>query len=235
MALNAESGFAVPLEYRHWQDVIGTPSEPYERPLAYAEVSRFEVKMRPDLLEHSTDLFEEEEIEYWVLGYRDVQKYAVELRRAATSRLVLTPESDEQRAERVLTQAIREVFTAPQRRGLQRRLEETAYIFLRTERPQAAKLAIAAAVEIADSDPVLLPRNPFVRLLMQRSISARDPDRARRGRPLADRPQPLQRAGRVARRRATVTGAGQPAPAACRAPRIGPHRWGASRASRAKG
>ena len=95
--------------------------------------------MRPELLEHSAELFEEAEIEYWVLGYRDVQKYAAELRRAATSRLVLTPESDEQRAERVLSQAIREVFTAPQRRGLQRRLEETAYIFLRTERPQAGE------------------------------------------------------------------------------------------------
>jgi hypothetical protein len=170
LALNAESGFAVPLEYRHWQDVIGTPPQPYERPLAYEEVSRFEVKMRPELLEHSPELFEEEEVEHWLLGYRDVQKYAAELRRAAESRLVLTPESDEQRAERVLAQAIREVFTAPQRRGLQRRLEETAYIFLRTERPQAAKLAIAAAVEIADSDPVLLPRHPFVRTLMQRSI-----------------------------------------------------------------
>ncbi len=126
--------------------------------------------MRPELLEHSPDLFEEEEIERWVLGYREVQKYAAELRRAAESRLVLTPESDEQRAERVLAQAIREVFTAPQRRAWQRRLEETAYIFLRTDRPQAAKLAIAAAVEIADSDPVLLPRHPFVRTLMQRSI-----------------------------------------------------------------
>jgi hypothetical protein len=170
VALNAESGLAVPLEYRHWQDVVGTPSQAYERPLAYEEVSRFEVKMRPELLEHSPDLFEEEELEYWGLGYRDVQKYAAELQRAAASRLVLTPESDEQRAERVLNQAIRDVFTAPQRRGLQRRLEETAYIFLRTDRPQAAKLAIAAAVEIADSDPVLLPRHPFVRVLMQRSI-----------------------------------------------------------------
>jgi hypothetical protein len=169
LALNAESGFAVPLEFRHWQDVVGTPP-PYERPLAYEEVSRFEIKMRPELLEHSPELFEEEEIEGWLLGYRDVQTYAAELRRAAESRLVLSPESDEQRAERVLGQAIREVFTAAQRRGLQRRLEETAYLFLRTERPQAAKLAIAAAVEIADSDPVLLPRHPFVRALMQRSI-----------------------------------------------------------------
>jgi hypothetical protein len=170
LALNAESGFAVPHEYHHWKDVIGAPSEPYERPLAYEEVSRFEIKMRPELLEHTPELFEEEEVEHWLLGYRDVQKYAAELRRAATSRLVLTPESDEQRAERVLNQAIRDVFTAPQRRGLQRRLEETAYVFLRTERPQQAKLAIAAAVEIADSDPVMLPRHPFVRLLMQRSI-----------------------------------------------------------------
>ncbi|HZR99126.1 MAG TPA: hypothetical protein VFE37_10490 [Chloroflexota bacterium] len=170
LALNAESGFPVPLEYRQWQDVIGAPPQPYERPLAYEEVSRFEVKMRPELLEHSPELFEEPEVEHWLLGYRDVQKYAAELRRAAESRLVLTPESDEQRAERVLAQAIREVFTAPLRRALQRRLEETAYIFLRTERPQAAKLAIAAAVEIADSDPVLLPRHPFVRALMQRSI-----------------------------------------------------------------
>ncbi|HEY7067707.1 MAG TPA: hypothetical protein VII06_39995 [Chloroflexota bacterium] len=170
LALNAESSFAVPLEYRHWQDVIGTPPEPYERPLVYEQVSRFEIKMRPELLEHSTELFEEPEVENWMLGYREVQKYATELRRAAESRLVLSPESEEQRTERVLGQAIRDLFAGPLRKGLQRRLEETGYIFLRTDRPQAAKLAVAAAVEIADTDPVMLPRHPFVRLLVQRSI-----------------------------------------------------------------
>jgi hypothetical protein len=150
--------------------VIGMPPEPYERPLVYEEVSRFEIKMRPELLERSVDLFEEPEIENWLLGYREVQKYATELRRAAESRLVLSPESEEQRTERVLGQAIRDLFAGPLRKGLQRRLEETGYIFLRTDRPQAAKLAVAAAVEIADTDPVVLSRHPFVRLFVQRSI-----------------------------------------------------------------
>jgi hypothetical protein len=168
--LNAESGTAVPLDYRQWQDVVGAPEQTFERPLAYEEVSRFEIKMRPELLEHSTQLFEEPEVVRWIIGYRDVQKYVAEVRRAIESPIVLTAETDEQRLERVLNTAIREFFTAPQRRGLQRRLEETAYLFLRTDRPQQAKLAIAAAVEIADSDPVLLSRHPFVRRLMQRSL-----------------------------------------------------------------
>jgi hypothetical protein len=170
LTLNAESGFTVPLEYRAWADTIGAPEQTYERPLAYEEISRFEIKMRPELLEQSPRLFEEPEVQPWFLGYRDVQKYVTEVRRAVESRIVLTAETDEQRLERVLTTAIREVMTAPQRRALQRRLEEQAYMFLRTDRPQQAKLAIAAAVEIADSDPALLSRNPFVRVYVQRSI-----------------------------------------------------------------
>src|SRR5262249_19339194 len=170
LALNAESGFPVPTEYRHWRDVAGPPPEPYERPLAYEEVSRFEIKMRPELLRDTPSLFEQPEVEGWFLGFQEVQPYASELRRARESRLVLTAESEEQRQERVVGQAIRELIGPAQRRALQRRLEETAYVFLRTERPQPAKLAVAAAVEMADTDAVLLPRHPFVRTLVERSI-----------------------------------------------------------------
>ena len=44
------------------------------------------------------------------------------------------------------------------------------HAFLRTERPQAAKLAVAAAVEIADTDPVLLSRHPFVRRIRDQDL-----------------------------------------------------------------
>jgi hypothetical protein len=170
VALNAESGFPVPTDYRLWREVIGEPAQTFERPLAYEEVSRFEVKMRPELARESPRLFEEPELAGWLLGFKDVQPYATELRRARESRLVLSAESEEQRAERVRGQAIRDLFTPAQRRALQRRLEETAYLFLRTERPQPAKLAVAAAVELADTDPVLLSRHPFVQALVDRSI-----------------------------------------------------------------
>jgi hypothetical protein len=99
-----------------------------------------------------------------------VREYANELRRARESRLVLSSESEEQRQERVVGQAIRDLFTPAVRRGLQRRLEETGYIFVRSERPLQARLAVAAAVEIADSDPIVLPRHPFVRASVERSI-----------------------------------------------------------------
>jgi hypothetical protein len=171
VALNAEAQTPVPTEYRLWLDVIGEPSEPIERPLAYEEVSRFELKMRPELLREAPRLFEEPEINGWFLPYQAVRPHAAELRRARESRLVLTAESEEQRDERVRTQLVREIFTSRQRQGLQRRLEEMAYILLRTERPQAARRALAAAVEIADTDPVLLSRHPFVQALVDRSIS----------------------------------------------------------------
>src|SRR5579884_2581324 len=168
--LNEASGTEVPVEYRLWRELIGQPPQPFERPLVYEEVSRFEVKMRPELLRDSPRLFDQPELRGWFLAYQEVQKYANELRRARESRLVLTAESEEQRQERVVGQVIRDLFTPAYRRGLQRRLEETGYIFLRTERPTEAKLAVAAAVELADTDPILLPRHPFVRALVERSI-----------------------------------------------------------------
>lgn len=178
-ALNAESGQPLPTEYHAWREVVGAPSEPIERPLVYAHVSRFEVKMRPELLDETPRLFAEPELEGWFFGYREVQRYATELRRAREARLVLTPESEEQRHERVLTQAIRDLVTPRVRRALQRRLEETGYLFWATGRPEQAKRAVAAAVEIADRDPLLLPRHPFVRALVERSIElAIEADRA---------------------------------------------------------
>ena len=169
-ALNATSGTPLPTEYRLWRDVVGEPPQSFERPLVYEEVSRFEIKMRPDLLRDTPRLFQERELQGWFLSYDEVHKYAEELRRARESRLVLTAESEEQREERIVGQAIRDLFTPAYRHGLQRRLEETGYIFLRTDRPQQAKLAVAAAVELADTDPILLTRHAFVRALVERSI-----------------------------------------------------------------
>jgi hypothetical protein len=169
-AVNAESGATLPTEYQLWREVVGEPAQPPERPLVYEEVSRFEVKMRPELLRDSPRLFEEPELAGWFFGYQDVRQYATELRRARESRLVLSTESEEQRQERVAGQAIRDLFTPALRRALPRRLEETGYLFLRSERPLQARLAVAAAVEIADSDPIVLPRHPFVRTLVERSI-----------------------------------------------------------------
>jgi hypothetical protein len=168
--LNAESGTTLPTEYQLWREVVGEPAQPPERPLVYETVSRFEVKMRPELLRDSPRLFEEPELQGWFFSYQEVREYANELRRARESRLVLSSESEEQRQERVVGQAIRELFTPALRRGLQRRLEETGYIFLQSERPLQARLAVAAAVEIADSDPIVLPRHPFVRAIVERSI-----------------------------------------------------------------
>jgi len=169
-ALNTESGTTLPTEYQLWREVVGEPAQPPERPLVYETVSRFEVKMRPELLRESPRLFEEPELQGWFFSYQEVREYANELRRARESRLVLSNESEEQRQERVAGQAIRDLFTPALRRGLQRRLEETGYIFVRSERPLQARLAVAAAVEIADSDPIVLPRHPFVRTIVERSI-----------------------------------------------------------------
>jgi hypothetical protein len=57
------------------------------------------------------------------------------------------------------------VLTSERRHALQRRLEETGYIFVATDRVAAARLAVTAARAIADAS-IGPERNPFARLLL---------------------------------------------------------------------
>jgi len=163
------AGAGVPPAYPIWAELIGEPEAPFSEALVYGEVSGFEARMHPTLEGETPRLFEQPEIESWFFRPERVRKWVQQLSQRSATRLIVTPESEEAREERILREAVRALLSPRDLHGLRRRLEETAYIFLRTERETDARRAVAAAVTIEEERP-LRPPHPFVRGLVERSL-----------------------------------------------------------------
>jgi hypothetical protein len=163
------SGSAIPTTYPIWAELIGEPPEPFTEALALREVSSFEARMHPTLESETPRLFDQPEIEPWFFPPDRTRKWVQQISQRSATRLLVTPESEEGRQERILREAIRELLSSRELHALRRRLEETAYIFLRTDREVDARRAVAAAVTIEEERP-LRPPHPFVRALVERSL-----------------------------------------------------------------
>jgi predicted RNA-binding Zn ribbon-like protein len=163
------SGQLLPPGYAMWADLIGNPAEPFSQALVYAEISAFETRMHPTLEGETPRLFTQPEVESWFFRPEEVQKWLHQLAEPPGSRLLVTPESEQDRVERVMREAVKELLPPARRAGLKRRLEETAYIFLRTDRMADARRAVQAAATIEEERP-LRPPHPFLRALMERSL-----------------------------------------------------------------
>lgn len=168
LTLNGESGTPIPDEWQFHKDLIGPLPPAPERALAYDDVSPVEIRLRPDYLEDAPRLFGEPEVEGWFADPAELREAAQELLRARATPLVLAGESREERERRIIDGAINAFFTPERRRGLRRRLEELAYVFLRTDRPTPARLALAVAQDLESDRPATL--NPFARTLIERTL-----------------------------------------------------------------
>jgi hypothetical protein len=175
-----EGGSAVPPTSAVWTDLVGEPAEPFQQALVYKEISAIEVRLHPTLENETPRLFEQPEVAGWFFFPDEVQKWVKQLADTGVSRLLVTPETEEQRVDRLIREAARELLTKPVRRALRRRLDETAYVFLRTDRLADARRAVAAAATIEEERP-LRPPHPFLRVLIGRSFEiAADIAEARR-------------------------------------------------------
>ena len=70
----------------------------------------------------------------------------------------------------MIAEAAQQGLTPLIRRALRRRLEETGYIFVATDRLAAARLAVAAARAL-DDPAISAERHPLVRLLLGAGLS----------------------------------------------------------------
>jgi hypothetical protein len=165
--LNRESGFAIPQDFQFYQASIAGLSQPFERALVYDELPAAEVMLNPDYLEESPEILEEEELQAWFFGFDEVHRYSLDLLQARQSRIVLSEQLQQERINGILANAIRDVVTPPIQRGLRRRLEETAYVLLKTDRALQARRAVAAAQQLGEG---ALTLSPFLRQLMERSL-----------------------------------------------------------------
>jgi hypothetical protein len=164
--LTREVGGGLPTRYRALRDAFGEASSGPERALVYETIRPVEASFNPDWLEESAQLITEPEVGGWHIALpTDLRARALEVARGPAAGLLVPGHSPEQQALQLIAEAAEQGLTPVLRRALRRRLEETGYIFVATDRLAAARLAVAAA-QALDNAAMPPERQPFVRALL---------------------------------------------------------------------
>lgn len=162
-----EVGGGLPTRYQALRDALGEANSPPERGLVYDTVSLVEINFNPGWLDDSPQLLAEPELGGWYVSMpTELRTRALEAARAPSVGLLVPGHTPEQQALQLVADATRDALTPLVRRAIRRRLEETGYIFLQTDRLPQARLAAAAAHGLADSTGAAPDRHPLMRLLM---------------------------------------------------------------------
>jgi hypothetical protein len=132
-------------------------------PVDPAEVSR--------LLVQSRELAQQPLFQAWIPGPEEIQPWLEKLQEVRGSRLVLTEQQKQVRADAVLDEATRALYPPATRPDWRRRLLFMAYFLELTSRREEARLAQAAAADLASPERgALAGENPFLKGLVQRSL-----------------------------------------------------------------
>jgi hypothetical protein len=180
-----EAGTALPTRYAAFREVFGEADGPPPRALVFETVSPVDASLSPELLEESQALVREPEITGWsVILPEALRGRALEVARSQQAALVVPGNSPPQQALHLLADVAQEALTPRVRHAFSRRLEETAYIFVSTDRLLAARRAVAAAKALEDRGRPI-ERNPFARVLIEAGLG-----RALRTEQVGGRPAP---------------------------------------------
>jgi hypothetical protein len=167
----AREGGGVPTRYHAFRDVFGEADAAPERALVYETISPVEVNFNPDWLEDSTRVLSEPEVAGWHVPVPvELRSRALEVARGSTAGLLVPGHTPEQNALQLLADAATQALTPTVRRALRRRLEETAYLFVSTDRLAAARRAVAAALALQD-EHLPAERHPLLRLLLASGLA----------------------------------------------------------------
>jgi hypothetical protein len=169
--LTREVGGALPTRYRAFRETFGEAPGAPERALVYETISPAEANFHPEWLEESARLVTEPEVGGWYVPLpAELRARAREVARAPMVGLLVPGHEPEQQALELLAEAGQRGLTPAVRRAFRRRFEETAYIFLMTDRLNAAHAAVAVARSL--EDPALSPdMHPLLRLLVASGLA----------------------------------------------------------------
>lgn len=161
-----------PGDFLKWRTGMGNASPLPLKPLIYLYLNEEEWKSRSDLVDRSGSLFQLPSFQAWFLEEEETKKYLPLLKEASESRLVLNPYQKEARVMDIYRQAVNELFDRERRALYRRRLEEMAYVLMKTGKKSEAQVSLAAALGM-ESQGGVLSTHPFLLELVKRSLAAR--------------------------------------------------------------
>lgn len=131
--------------------IVSTPPVPVEVPLP-ASLDLEATAADENLLATSVQLFEEPELQRWLLDPERAKPYIDQISQAQDSPLVLNRYQQQDRMQTIIAKAIGEIFSPENAKIYARRLEETALHFVTSGRLDAARRALAVAVALKRSE-----------------------------------------------------------------------------------
>ena len=141
----------------------------YPAPLIYQYIHEDEVKDLSQLLKDSINLHKIMPFMTWHIEASEVQKYATLITETQQSKIVLRPDQKEARLNAIHRDALEELFPEEKRFLWKRRLEEVAFILLKTGKVNEARVALSAAIDLNNPFSPIDP-NPFIWNLLLKSI-----------------------------------------------------------------
>lgn len=167
--LTLQKGRAVPQDYSGLRANVEKIRKGYEKPLVYTLLEPDRGPEGEGLLERSGSLLRMEFFGGWLLEMEEMEPYVQAVREARESRLILSEVQRRARMEEVYRQALSELFPEVRRFLYKRRLEEMAYVLLKLEKLEEARMALATAIDLGRPFNLFQP-NPFLFELVVRSI-----------------------------------------------------------------
>jgi len=169
--ISINKGLALPEQFSHWKGEIDELRGSADKPMIHRSITKDELdeQDREHLRGRYESLFELNEFKHWFLEPRLIWRYIEAYKKVESSPLVLNPYQVEDRKESVLKSAVTGTFGDEFRGSYKRRLEETAYLFVRKNEREDAMVILAAAEDLGP-EGLESERHGFLRGLMQRSI-----------------------------------------------------------------
>jgi len=131
--------------------LIATPAQPVEVPLPAALDSET-IAADESLLATSVQLFEEPQVQRWLLDHDQAHVYIDQITQAQESPLVLNRYQQQDRIQTIMEKASAEIFSAENGPSYARRLEEVTLHLVAGGRLEAAKRALAVALALRRSE-----------------------------------------------------------------------------------
>jgi len=138
-------------------------------PIIYQHIREDEVKDQAYPLKESGTLHKITPFSTWFLQGQEMQEYVSRIKEAQESRIILTPDQKGARLNSIYREALEELFPEEKRLLWKRRLEEMAYILLRTGKEKEARATMSAAIDLKNPFSPIDP-NPFIWNLLLKSI-----------------------------------------------------------------
>ncbi len=138
-------------------------------PIIYQHIKEDDVRDQAHLLKESANLHEIRPFSAWFLKDEEIEEYVSSIRDAQQSRIVLTPDQKDARLNSIYRKALEELFPEEKRIAWKRRLEEMAYILLKSGKEKEARAALSAAIDLKNPFSPIDP-NPFIWNLLLKSI-----------------------------------------------------------------